>query len=70
MLKTLRYQYLSILWAIFVVVICEAPTSDVSKAGFNRIFILWQDQITVELQLPPADDPENFTRHPDIGWGY
>lgn len=35
MLKTLRYQYLSILWAIFVVVICEAPTIDVSKAGFT-----------------------------------
>jgi hypothetical protein len=30
MLKTLRYQYLSILWAIFVVIICEIPASDIS----------------------------------------
>lgn len=26
MLKTLRYQYLSILWAIFVVIMCEMPS--------------------------------------------
>ncbi len=33
MLKTIRYQYLSILWAIFVVVMCEMPALDTAKAG-------------------------------------
>lgn len=35
MLKTLRYQYLSILWAIFVVIICEMPSSDISPDSFT-----------------------------------
>jgi VanZ family protein len=35
MLKTLRYQYLSILWAVFVVVVCEMPSADVSKTGLT-----------------------------------
>ena len=36
MLKTLRYQYLSILWATFVVIVCEIPTQDVSvNSGFT-----------------------------------
>ena len=36
MLKTLRFQYLSILWATFVVIICEIPTADVSvNSGFT-----------------------------------
>ncbi len=35
MLKSLRYQYLSILWAIFVVILCEMPTTDTSKVGFT-----------------------------------
>ena len=35
MLKTLRYQYLSILWAIFVVIICEMPSSDISSDSFT-----------------------------------
>lgn len=35
MLKTLRYQYLSILWAVFVVVVCEMPAADVSKSGLT-----------------------------------
>lgn len=43
MLKTLRYQYLSILWAIFVVIICEMPSSDISPdsitffEGFDKL---------------------------------
>jgi hypothetical protein len=43
MLKTLRYQYLSILWAIFVVIICEIPSSDISPdsitffEGFDKL---------------------------------
>ena len=35
MLKTLRYQYLSILWAIFVVIMCEIPPIDTNKAGIT-----------------------------------
>lgn len=35
MLKSLRYQYLSILWAIFVVIICEMPVIDTARAGFT-----------------------------------
>lgn len=35
MLKTLRYQYLSILWATFVVIVCEMPAADVSMSGFT-----------------------------------
>jgi VanZ family protein len=35
MLKTLRYQYLSILWAIFVIIVCEMPSSDISTGGFT-----------------------------------
>jgi VanZ family protein len=35
MLKTIRYQYLSILWAIFVVIICEMPSSDISPDSFT-----------------------------------
>lgn len=35
MLKTLRYQYLSILWAIFVLIICEMPSSDISPDSFT-----------------------------------
>lgn len=36
MLKTLRYQNLSILWATFVVIVCEIPTADVSvSTGFT-----------------------------------
>ena len=35
MFKSLRYQYLSILWAIFVVIICEMPPIDTNKAGFT-----------------------------------
>jgi VanZ family protein len=43
MLKTLRYQYLSILWAIFVVIVCEMPSSDISPdsitffEGFDKL---------------------------------
>ena len=43
MLKTLRYQYLSILWAIFVVIICEMPSSSISSdtitffEGFDKL---------------------------------
>lgn len=43
MLKTLRYQYLSILWAIFVLIICEMPASDISPdsitffEGFDKL---------------------------------
>ncbi len=33
MLNTLRYQYLSILWAIFVVVMCDIPLSDTTSLG-------------------------------------
>ena len=33
MLKSLRYQYLSILWAIFVVILCELPPQKVSLEG-------------------------------------
>jgi len=35
MLKTLRYQYLAILWAIFVVVICDVPLSDTGGLGIT-----------------------------------
>jgi VanZ family protein len=35
MLKSLRYQYLSILWAAFVVIVCEMPAADVSQSGFT-----------------------------------
>lgn len=35
MLKTLRYQYLAILWAIFVVVICDIPLSDTGGLGIT-----------------------------------
>ncbi len=35
MLKSLKYQYLSILWAIFVVILCEMPPTDTSKVGFT-----------------------------------
>lgn len=35
MLKSLRYQYLSILWAIFVIILCEMPPPDTSKVGFT-----------------------------------
>ncbi len=35
MLKSLRYQYLSILWAIFVVILCEMPPLDTNKSGFT-----------------------------------
>lgn len=35
MLKTLRYQYLSILWAIFVVVMCEMPSFGDKVAGIT-----------------------------------
>ena len=35
MLRTLRYQYLSILWAIFVLVICEAPPISDVRTGFT-----------------------------------
>ncbi len=35
MFKSLRYQYLSILWAIFVVILCEMPPIDTNKAGFT-----------------------------------
>lgn len=33
MLKTLRYQYLAILWAIFTLIMCEMPMSDTSALG-------------------------------------
>ncbi len=35
MLKTIRYQYLAILWAIFVVIICDIPLSDTNTLGFK-----------------------------------
>ncbi len=36
MLKSIRNQYLAILWAIFTVVMCEMPMSNVnSKLGFH-----------------------------------
>ncbi len=35
MLRTLRYQYLSIIWAIFVVVICEMPLIGSNELGFT-----------------------------------
>jgi len=35
MLRTLRYQYLSIIWAIFVVVICEMPPIGSNELGFT-----------------------------------
>lgn len=34
MLKSLRYQYLSILWAIFVVIVCQMPPLGTDKSGF------------------------------------
>jgi len=43
MLKTIRYQYLSIIWAIFVVVMCEMPsvgdriTGITFFAGFDKL---------------------------------
>lgn len=43
MLRTLRYQYLSIIWAIFVLVVCELPPiGDVSSSftffeGFDKL---------------------------------
>ncbi len=35
MLQTIRYQYLAILWAIFVVIMCDIPLSDTSALGFT-----------------------------------
>jgi VanZ family protein len=35
MLKSLQYQYLSILWAIFVVILCEMPPLGADKPGFS-----------------------------------
>lgn len=35
MLNTLRYQYLSILWAIFVVVMCDMPMSGTGSLGIT-----------------------------------
>lgn len=35
MLKTIRYQFLSILWAIFVVIMCEMPPLDTAKTGLT-----------------------------------
>lgn len=35
MLRTLRYQYLSILWAIFVVVVCVLPPIGDGHSGFT-----------------------------------
>lgn len=35
MLATIRYQYLAILWAIFVVIMCDIPMSDTSGLGFT-----------------------------------
>ncbi len=33
MLKTLKYQYLAILWAIFTLIMCEMPLSDKGAFG-------------------------------------
>lgn len=35
MLRTLRYQYLSILWAIFVLVVCELPPIEGVSSGIT-----------------------------------
>ena len=35
MLKTIRYQYLSILWAMFVLIMCEMPPIDSAKSGIT-----------------------------------
>lgn len=35
MLKTLRYQYLSIIWAAFVVLMCEMPVINTDKTGIT-----------------------------------
>lgn len=35
MFKSLRYQYLSILWAIFVVILCEMPPLNTDNVGFK-----------------------------------
>lgn len=35
MLKAIRYQYLAILWAIFIVVMCDIPLSDTGALGFS-----------------------------------
>ncbi|MBM3402390.1 MAG: hypothetical protein FJY21_08805 [Bacteroidetes bacterium] len=35
MLKTIRYQYLSILWAIFVVIVCEMPPPSADQSDFT-----------------------------------
>lgn len=35
MLRTLRFQYLSIIWAVFVVVICELPPMENGPKGFT-----------------------------------
>ncbi len=35
MYKSLRYQYLSILWAIFVVILCEMPPLGADKVGLT-----------------------------------
>ncbi|WP_411274773.1 VanZ family protein [Daejeonella sp.] len=44
MLKTLRYQYLAILWAIFTLIMCEMPMSDPGSSlgvtffeGFDKL---------------------------------
>lgn len=35
MLKTIRHQYLAILWAIFVVIICDIPLSSSGALGIT-----------------------------------
>jgi len=35
MFKSLRYQYLSILWAIFVVILCEMPPLGTDNVGIT-----------------------------------
>lgn len=35
MLQTIRYQYLAILWAIFVVIMCDIPLSDTGGLGIT-----------------------------------
>ncbi len=35
MLKIIRYQYLSILWAIFVVIMCDIPLGDTNIGGLK-----------------------------------
>ena len=43
MLKTLKYQYLSIIWAVFTVVMCEMPSSNLNMGtvtffeGFDKL---------------------------------